>query len=216
MRAIKYLFVISCYLALNYTTAADEFCVAASSCSTSDVECPYATQAICKEFTIQYYNDYGVASCTSCETGRELVLKNVSVPGCSNLIAYYNCELPCLECPDCESFDWTSMGVTSPYENKMTATCNYTTCTCSKRYSYRCKQGYYGTANLVGTDGCTRCPKFVAGTPIGGSGLAFTVYGSTPAAGNGYSITDCYVPFTYEYKDVGGYFIFSEDCFYSE
>lgn len=78
---------------------------------------------------------------------------------------------------------------------------------------YRCTQGFYGTSNMSGTSGCTQCPQ--VGVADGGSYLIY-VSGKTPAAGNGYSITDCYAPNTYEYIGTGGNYVFTEICYYTE
>lgn len=163
----------------------------------------------------QYYNGYGVVSCETCGEGQERVLKTITVPGCINKPSYYDCQYSCEECPDCESQDWANAGMLSPYEKKVNAICNKTTCTCSKTTSYRCKQGFYGTANATGTSGCSRCPSLGTGRPIGSETWAF-LYASTPGAGNGYDITDCYAPSTNEYKDTYGIYNYMSDCYYTE
>lgn len=213
MRRIFFCFLVIC-VCYNpcKSFASFQACVGVAFCS-AGVRCPNLNVVGCANFTTTYYNDMGVSSCSDCPSGFNKVSKSITVPGCSNAILYYDCEAPCLECPDCESEDWTSLGVRRGYEKKVTATCNKVSCSCSKRTSYRCTQGFYGTSNMLGTSGCTQCPQ--VGVADGGSYLIY-VSGETPAAGNGYSITDCYAPNTYEYIEPSGNYVFTRFCYYTE
>lgn len=178
------------------------------------VQCQILNVVGCEIFTTKYYNDMGVSSCSNCPSGFNKVTKSITVPGCSNEITYYDCEQPCIECPDCESTDWTSLGGLSGYEKKVTATCNKVSCLCRKTTSYRCRQGFYGTSNSLGTSGCIQCP-YIASARAKGSTLWFMAYGSTPSAGNGYELKDCYAPVIYDYKDSVGIYDYSQECWYS-
>ena len=213
MKRIFFCFLVIC-VCYNpcKSFASFQACAGVAFCS-AGVRCPNLNVVGCANFTTTYYNDMGVSSCTTCPSGFNKVAKSITVPGCSNAILYYDCEAPCLECPDCESTDWTSTEARGGYEKKVTATCNKTLCLCRKTTSYRCKQGFYGTSNSLGTSGCTQCPQ--VGVADSGSYLIY-VTGETPAAGNGYSITDCYAPNTYEYIGTGGNWVFTENCYYTE
>ena len=187
-------------------------CIGTTTCPDQN-GCQYLNVVACTTGKDTFYGSYAVRSCLTCGNGYKVVSKSVLVPGCTRAVFYNDCEKSCIECPDCESEDWNSLGVRGGYEKKVTAICNKVSCSCSKRTSYRCKQGFYGTSNLSGTSGCTQCPK--VGLAYNGSYLTY-VSGKTPAAGNGYSITDCYTPTTYEYIGTGGNFVFTENCYYTE
>ena len=148
----------------------------------------------------------GVSSCTTCPSGFNRVSKNILVPGCTNPIAYYDCEKQCTQCTDCESEDWklyvTPSGVIRiAYQRKVTATCNYATCVCSKTFQYRCNDGYYGMS-INGLTGCSRCPA------NGSNGLL--TWGSS-VAGNNLSIAGCFVA---SGGDESGDYMYSQDCYY--
>lgn len=203
------------FLFLIFFKVPDVFAVQPISCiGTADcavgVQCPIINLVGCKVFMTRYYNNVGVSSCTTCPSGFNRVSRSISVPGCSNTITYYDCEaeVSCTKCPDCESQDWstyiTSTGVIKlGYQRKVTATCNYSTCICSKTYSYRCGNGYYGIT-INGTTGCSRCPA------NGSNGLL--TWGSS-VAGNNLSIAGCYVA---SGGDDSGDYMYSQDCYYKK
>ena len=180
-------------------------CIGTADCAVG-IQCPIINLVGCGSFTTQYYNNMGVSSCTTCPSGFNRVSKSITVPGCSNAITYYDCEQPCIECPDCESEDWktyvTPSGVIRiAYQRKVTATCNYATCVCSKKYQYRCNDGYYGRS-INGLTGCSRCPA------NGSNGLL--TWGSS-VAGNNLSIAGCFVA---SGGDESGDYMYSQDCYY--
>lgn len=197
-------------------------CVGTSTCQEASGCNTILTPIACglSGYTTTYYDKYVVNSCISCPTGYELVSKSVTVPGCSNKVFYKDCARICSGCDNCESTDWKTVSGASGYQSKIDANCNYSTCTCEKKVSYRCNQGYYGTANGLGTSGCTQCPFIDMGKAVElGGGLIpvlSTRYGMTPAAGNGYAITDCYAPHeNVIYSDTKGEYTFSDDCYWS-
>lgn len=180
-------------------------CIGTADCAVG-VQCPILNTVGCGSFTTQYYNNMGVSSCTTCPSGFNKVSKSITVPGCSNAITYYDCEKPCTQCTDCESEDWklyvTPSGVIRiAYQRKVTAICNYATCVCSKKYQYRCNDGYYGRS-INGLTGCSRCPA------NGSNGLL--TWGSS-VAGNNLSIAGCFVA---SGGDESGDYMYSQDCYY--
>lgn len=189
-------------------------CIGTTTCPDQN-GCQYLNVVGCATGKDTFYGSYAVRSCLTCGNGYELVAKSVLVPGCTRAVFYNDCEKSCIECPDCESEDWTSVSLLSFYEKKVDAVCNKTTCKCSKKIWYRCKKGYYGTANSMGPSGCSRCPSIGTGRPIGSESW-LSLYASTPGAGNGYDITDCYAPSTNEYKDTYGIYNYTSDCYYTE
>lgn len=191
-----------------------EACVGVSTCQ-SGVKCPIMNMPACLLSSTLYYNNMGVVSCRSCPDGYEIARKTINIVGCSNVIYYNDCVRECTECPDCENVDWTSSSFNSPYEYKITAVCNTATCMCSKLRSYRCKQGYYGTSNAVGTSGCTRCPALGEARIIN-TNLWFNAYSTTSGPGNGKKITDCFASPLVEYRATEGIYRLTENCNYVE
>ncbi len=143
----------------------------------------------------QYYNTYGIFSCTSCDAGYELTQQAASVPGCSNEISFNVCRKSCDgTCSDCTTSAWTA-GNTG-YQKRTYASCNTATCVCTKRTQYQCAAGYYGTSSN-GTSGCSRCPS-------NGSSTA----GAT-------AITSCYLPSGTTGSDSTGSYTYTSNCYYS-
>ena len=206
-------------------------CIGTAECS-AGVKCPIINLVGCGSFTTQYYNNTGVSSCTTCPSGFNRVSKSITVPGCSNAITYYDCEQPCTQCTDCESEGWkmyvTPSGVIRiayqrkvtatcnyatcvcsktfqyiriAYQRKVTATCNYATCVCSKTFQYRCNDGYYGRS-INGLTGCSRCPI--------NSSNGVRIWGNS-VAGKNYSISGCFVA---SGGDESGDYMYSQDCYY--
>lgn len=101
----------------------------------------------------------------------------------------------CSTCSDCTTIDWGAYS--TGYEKRTVATCNTSTCVCTKTAEYRCAVGYYGTSTN-GTSGCTRCPE---------SGQS--VAGST-------DITSCYLPAGTAFSDSTGSGTYTSDCYYTE
>ncbi len=64
--------------------------------------------------------------------------------------------------------------------------------------SYRCADGYYGTAAPSGTSGCTKCTS-----------------PGTSDAGNNSAITKCYIPKNTTGSDTTGTYIYTTDCYYT-
>ena len=162
------------------------------SCSTGDTTTPMVRVLNCKTKTVSCWGgstNNKIESCTTCNSGYTRTRKTVQlVSPCANTGTYYDCvkqgggdigggddcDGTCDNCLD---------SVTSPatgYEYVIDATCNTSTCTCSKKFSYRCAKGWWGTPpqlQMIGNyTGCTQC-----------SG------GGTTSGSGAKSITSCYV-----------------------
>ncbi|MDE5615699.1 MAG: hypothetical protein K2I81_02605 [Alphaproteobacteria bacterium] len=105
----------------------------------------------------------------------------------------YNCV--CNGCSNCNSSEWENYGTGYQRRNIAYCSCN----SCSRYYSYRCAEGYYGTTSN-GTSGCTRCPA------SGG------IYGMSAAGST--TITACYIPSGTGFSDSTGSGIYTENCYY--
>ena len=172
-------------------------CVGTPVCPTGAGTCTMirVQETTCLFGRTQYYNTYGIFSCTSCDAGYELTQQAASVPGCSNEISFNVCRKSCDgTCSDCTTSAWTA-GNTG-YQKRTYASCNTATCVCTKRTQYRCAAGYYGTSSN-GTSGCTRCPS-------NGSSTA----GAT-------AITSCYLPSGTTGSDSTGSYTYTSNCYYS-
>ena len=172
-------------------------CVGTSVCPTGAGTCTMirVQETTCLFGRTQYYNTYGIFSCTSCDAGYELTQQTASVPGCSNEILFNVCRKSCDgTCSDCTTSAWTA-GNTG-YQKRTYASCNTATCVCTKRTQYRCAAGYYGTSSN-GTSGCSRCPS-------NGSSTA----GAT-------AITSCYLPSGTTGSDSTGSYTYTSNCYYS-
>lgn len=101
----------------------------------------------------------------------------------------------CSTCSNCDTIDWGAYS--TGYEKRTVATCNTSTCVCTKTDLYRCAAGYYGTSTN-GTSGCTQCPE---------SGQS--VAGST-------DITSCYLPAGTTFSDSTGSGTYTADCYYKK
>ena len=172
-------------------------CVGTSVCPTGAGTCTMirVQETTCLFGRTQYYNTYGIFSCTSCDAGYELTQQAASVPGCSNEILFNVCRKSCDgTCSDCTTSAWTA-GNTG-YQKRTYASCNTATCVCTKTAQYRCAAGYYGTSSN-GTSGCSRCPS-------NGSSTA----GAT-------AITSCYLPSGTTGSDSTGSYTYTSNCYYS-
>lgn len=172
-------------------------CVGTPVCPTGAGTCTMirVQETTCLFGRTQYYNTYGIFSCTSCDAGYELTQQTASVPGCSNEISFNVCRKSCDgTCSDCTTSAWTA-GNTG-YQKRTYASCNTATCVCTKRTQYRCAAGYYGTSSN-GTSGCSRCPS-------NGSSTA----GAT-------AITSCYLPSGTTGSDSTGSYTYTSNCYYS-
>lgn len=96
-----------------------------------------------------------VESCTACPTGYTLTSQQVTVSGCSSKLTFKTCVADCDgTCDNCFSSNWSTGTV---YQSRTAATCNTSTCVCTKKTEYRCAGGYYGKpTNSI--SGCTICP----------------------------------------------------------
>lgn len=106
-------------------------------------------------------------------------------------------------CRNCKNTTTTRNGVittgtASILSNCPTGMTGTITCTCSRRYSYKCAAGYYGTPTSFLAGQCTECP---------GGGTSPT--GST-------SITSCYLPSGSSCSDTSGTCTYTNNCYYSE
>lgn len=172
-------------------------CVGTSSCSVGFGNCEIVQpqEPTCILGTTLYYGAYGIFSCNRCDTGYELVQLTTSVPNCSNKISFKACRKACDgTCIDCTTTAWTT-GNTG-YQKRTYASCNTSTCVCTKTTQYQCAAGYYGTSNN-GTSGCTRCPS-------SGSSAAGTT-----------AITSCYLPSGTTGSDSTGSYTYTANCYYS-
>ena len=179
----------------------------------------------CATSTTKCYgnSNTGVVSCTSCPSGYDLTQETKEIfpdglSGGSCTVTYGTCvEEATVDpdpdcdgtCDDCESTDWsayTPEGATFiqvGYQRKVMAACNKVTCVCTKTYSYRCADGYYGST-LNGTSGCTMCPR--------PSGSSFLMGGADSIAGNNRFITQCFVE---EGSDTTGSYVYEPECYYT-
>lgn len=208
MRKLLILFGLSIVFVNGvYAAPVGTTCSITLSCPSGQL-CMEGNLISCMAYTTKYYNNVAVHSCSNCPSGLTRVERSVSVPGCDK-VSYYDCVSSCTECPDCESEDWkpySSSGTTvfiTGYERKVTATCIYSTCTCSKRTQYRCAGGYYGSS-LNGTSGCSLCPGNSYGEVLirGGS-----------VAGSNTDMTDCYVT---SGGDESGLYSYTQNCYYTK
>lgn len=64
----------------------------------------------------------------------------------------------CTSCPDCTTTSWSE--IKPGYESRVVASCDKSTCKCSKTTEYRCADGYVGETT-DGETGCfsTQCPE---------------------------------------------------------
>lgn len=104
---------------------------------------------------------FKINSCSSCLSGYTRKAQTYSHGSCGPY-TWYLCEKSGGSgcdgtCDDCESTGWTSVG--GGREQKITATCNTSTCVCSKTVQYRCSAGYWGTGiiDMSTGVGCTAC-----------------------------------------------------------
>lgn len=168
-------------------------------CSSDDDSFPVNFINACSSYSDTCYSGSRVRSCDTCQSGFTRTQQSTTVSGCSGSVSFYTClssggsggDVCDGTCTDCVSTDWTDSG--TGRQIKTTATCNKSTCKCTKKTDYRCKAGYYGQAMMVG--GCTACP-----------GVGTSAVGST-------SITDCYVTGGH---DSTGTFKYTSNCYYSE
>lgn len=136
---------------------------------------------------------YKVDSCESCKEGA-YYMKQESTEHCDKRFYYYTCSI-CTKCDTCVSEDWTN---SSPgYQYKTNASCNESTCTCTKTTSYRCASNYYGTSTN-GSTGCSACPDNGKSDP-----------GSE-------TIDSCYKSSGTQFSDTYGNFYYTETCHYNE
>ena len=180
-------------------------CIGTTTCPDQN-GCQYLNVVGCATGKDTFYGSYAVRSCLTCPYDYELVSKSLVVPGCTRAVFYNDCQATCIECPDCESEDWkmyvTPSGVIRiAYQRKVTAACNYATCVCSKKFQYRCNDGYYGRS-INGLTGCYRCPI--------NSSNGVRIWGNS-VAGKNYSISGCFVA---SGGDESGDYMYSQDCYY--
>lgn len=174
----------------------------------------------CKTYSKNCYNGYRVYVCTECYSGYTLTAGTpVTISGCANTVDPKKCTADCVE-TDCDDETWT--GCATGYQVYKTRTWNASTCSCTTMQSYRCDDGYYGTARCSKSStgaylcfGCSKCP----------SGGVYTDSAMTTAATpgclpwNGLTVESCYLaPGTY--YDASGAFTVSggpfAGCTYSE
>lgn len=164
-------------------------CIASRMCNGDCFEFVLPDPA-CQRSQTYYYNNYGVATCNTCDSGYDRRAATIMIPGCSNSVEYYTCVEQCNGCSNCTS-DAAWSAHTAGYEKKVIRTCNCNTCQAAT--TYRCAAGYYGTSSN-GTSGCTRCPD------NGNSGAGTT------------SVTGCCISGG---ADTSGNFSFTPNCCYS-
>lgn len=179
----------------------------------------------CKTYTgMCVYQDgraLGVASCSSCNPGYELVQGTSGITACapydytdikdnsSGVSSYYYtyCTKNC-NTTTCAPTSWTALR--TGYETRTNRTCSATGAsgTCNSATQYRCAAGYYGSSTN-GTSGCTQCPQW---TGVYTNSGKTTLARGTSSAGTT-AITGCYVaPGTY--YDATGTFKITSNCAY--
>ena len=185
----------------------------------SDTEIVNTIPNNCKTYSEKCYNGYRVYVCTECYSGYTLTAGTpVTISGCANTVDPKSCTADCVE-TDCDDETWTDF--TTGYQVYKTRTWNASTCSCTTMQSYRCDDGYYGTASCVrnvvtGGYACTGCSKCPSGGVYTDAAL------TTPAtagcfAGNGKTVESCYLPIG-TYYDASGKFTLSgpaNACTYS-
>ena len=132
------------------------------------------------------------ASCSGLQT-----LEETTVTVLSQTITYNKCVLSggiSADCSTCVSADWAAYS--TGYESKVSATCNSRTGACTRKTSYRCAAGYYGSSTN-GTSGCAKCPS----------------PGTTDAGAT--SITECCIPSGTTGSDTTGTYTYTSQCCYS-
>ena len=161
--------------------------------SDSTVQCLYSDHGISVSDNNTYLHNRKV-DCVQCKTGytlkQELDTSWEALNGCSMDAGWeystYKCV--CDDCGGCKP-NTTWQAANTGYERQeVTSTCNTSSCTCAKTYTYRCAAGYYGTPNSNGTKGCDPCPPDSNG------------YTTTSPAGST-SANACYVQ---AFKDTAG------------
>lgn len=195
-----------------------------------------ATPANCANVSNSCYGSTRIYSCNTCNSGYTRTKQTITVDGCTNAIAYYNCVKESSDdgtdcdgtCDNCESTDWKTLA--TGYQQQTTRTCNTATCVCTSTSSYRCAAGYYGTATITScravlngytcnTTDCQRCP--IATGIYTNSARTVQAYG-TVGAGNGKEKTDCYLPAgTYydasgTFQKTGSDYLIATQCKYTE
>ena len=152
--------------------------------------------------TTQYYATMNgliaVTSCRSCYNDQPMtrITEPVTDPsGIPCSISYTICDNDlCPDCVDCESTGWTNAGV--GYQTRTNAICHCGDC--SKKTTYRCAVGYYGTPNSTGTSGCKKCEDDIT-------------YADWESFGAGYERRQiiypdgCVVNVSYEYRCAANY-----------
>lgn len=153
-------------------------------------------------------NGNGTFSCSCGMTGGTLKCASgytgtPTYPYVNGRDQFTGCSIPCDgTCDNCESTDWIQNS--NGGESRTNATCNTSTCKCSKRIETRCSTGYYGSGmSIVGSTPCTKCPSSggIAGSSIAGSNK---------------KITDCYIPANTSMTDGTGTYTYTSNCYYSE
>ena len=144
---------------------------------------------------------FKINSCLSCLSGYTRT-EQIYRHGSCGPYKWYSCEKSGGSgcdgtCDDCESTGWTSVG--GGREQKITATCNTSTCVCSKTVQYRCSAGYWGTGiiDMSTGVGCTAC-----------------VSPGTSSAGTT-SISGCCIPSGTTRTDSTGSYRYSFSCCWS-
>lgn len=149
----------------------------------------------CSRHQAQEFGSEIVSTCEKCETGWNLLEREMSVDGCSNKYTYNTCSKNLIidDCDNCESdLLWSSPSAGANYVTKTNRSCNRGRC--MELTVYSCKGGYYGTADAISKD-CHACPS-----------------GGTSWPGNNTEITKCY---STGGKDATGDYKFMPNCYYT-
>lgn len=153
---------------------------------------------------------YSTPQCTDCIWGDLITFYNdESDVNWTATCEDYNpsftiCAQPCTS--SCVSdTDWGNDD--SGYLVKWERSCSLNNKVCNMRDSYRCDNGYYGTANADGTDGCHLCPH-----PD-----RYGYYYANSMHGKNTFITDCFISkssSSNSFTDLTGNYKCTEDAYY--
>lgn len=149
----------------------------------------------CSRHQAQEFGSEIVSTCEECETGWNLLEREMSVDGCSNKYTYNTCSKNLIidDCDNCESdLFWILPSAGANFMTKADRNCFRGRCL--EVVSYSCAYGYYGTAGATSQD-CHACPS-----------------GGTSTPGDNTEITKCY---STNGKDATGDYKFEPICYYT-
>lgn len=206
--------ILGCLIGQYMASAAILPVCSASMCTTSIPVSNVISN--CSNYSDNCYNGTKIRTCNTCNTGYTRTQQTTNVSTCTGTIQYYNCvsgsgggiiePIECDgTCDNCTSGFWIASG-TAGYQKRTVATCNTSTCECTRTIKYRCAAGYYGTPpeiQLVGNlTGCSECP------PTSDAATRTSPAGTT-------AITGCYISSGTSFSDTSGDGTYTNKCNYT-